>query len=87
MRTMAIVIAATMALGSGAALAATGAVTNTSVSNPVGSPSDAAPRSAVIPGTPAHRHALALGESSGKVVATGSWHPKGGSPGKSSQPQ
>lgn len=50
--------------------------TNTSVSTPWQSPNLAAPRSAAINGTPAHRHAREEGKNPEKVASCQSFHPQ-----------
>lgn len=52
--------------------------TTTSMGTPAESPGDAEPRSAVIPGSAANQHALALGENPNVVAACGTFHPKPG---------
>jgi hypothetical protein len=52
--------------------------TTTSMGAPLGSPSYAAPRSAVVPGTPANRRALELGQDPELVARCGTFQPKPG---------
>lgn len=52
--------------------------TTTSMGAPMGSPSYAAPRSAVVPGTPANRRALELGQDPELVARCGTFQPKPG---------
>jgi hypothetical protein len=52
--------------------------TTTSMGEPIGSPSYAAPRSAIVPGTPAHQRALELGEDPALVARCGTFHPERG---------
>lgn len=52
--------------------------TTTSMGEPTGSPSYAAPRSAAVPGTPANRRALELGQDPTLVARCGTFHPEPG---------
>ena len=52
--------------------------TTTSMGEPTGSPSYAAPRSAIVPDTPANRHALELGQDPIQVARCGTFQPQRG---------
>jgi len=52
--------------------------TTTSMGEPMGSPFYAAPRSAVVPGTPANRRALELGQDPALVARCGTFQPQRG---------
>lgn len=52
--------------------------TTTSMGEPMGSPSYAAPRSATVPGTPANRRALELGQDPAQVARCGTFQPQRG---------
>ena len=52
--------------------------TTTSMGEPLGSPSYTAPRSAAVPGTPAHRRALELGQDPALVARCGTFQPRPG---------
>jgi hypothetical protein len=52
--------------------------TTTSMGEPMGSPSYAAPRSAVVPDTPAHRRALELGRNPALVARCDTFQPQPG---------
>ena len=52
--------------------------TTTSMGEPTGSPSYAAPRSAIVPGTPANRRALELGQDPTLVARCGTFQPQRG---------
>ncbi len=52
--------------------------TTTSMGEPLGSPSYAEPRSATVPGTPAHRRALELGLDPALVARCGTFQPQRG---------
>jgi hypothetical protein len=70
-----VLVAAALALSGGPAFAVPATSTTTSMGRPTGSPSEVAPRSARVPGTPANEHALALGKNPSKVASCGSFHP------------
>lgn len=52
--------------------------TTTSMGEPTGSPFYAAPRSAAVPGTPANRRALELGQDPALVARCGTFQPQRG---------
>ncbi len=52
--------------------------TTTSMGEPTGSPSYAAPRSAGVPGTPANQRALSLGQDPALVARCGTFRPQPG---------
>lgn len=52
--------------------------TTTSMGQPTSSPSYAAPRSATVPGSPANRRALELGQDPTLVARCGTFQPKPG---------
>ena len=77
---MALIVASSpaFAVGRGGGEGAIANDTTTSMGQPMGSPSYAAPRSAGVPGTPANRRALELGQDPALVARCGSFQPKPG---------
>jgi hypothetical protein len=74
----AVICATVLALSTGTALAQSSGIakdTTTSMGTPMESPSEAAPRSAQMPGSPAHQHAVAAGKDPSKVAKCDSFHP------------
>jgi hypothetical protein len=74
----ALVFAAVLGLASAPALAVPAASTATSVGRTHGSPNEAAPRSATVPGSAANEHARAMGDNPAKVAKCGSFTPAQG---------
>jgi len=78
--TLSLIAAASPALagGRGGGEPAIANDTTTSMGAPMGSPSYEAPRSAVVPGTPANRRALELGQDPALVARCGTFQPQRG---------